>query len=240
MSLASTSPDVEPRLPLELERRVFELAALSNQRAILLLLQVARRTLIWIEPLLYRVVVWQQSYSTEKKGRETSAALRALQSKPAHFVHTAVRHIIIHSGDHTNHPTEDMDALLRRCTGGIAFVAGGAYVSPLLLPILEHIRVRRLSIRLDNLFQGRTVDLHHPLLFSVTHLCSFDTMASLRDKDPFYLQLPLLPALTHLCVNVSFPHDALSAILANCKSLRVMVRTRLASGLPTNPQVIRL
>jgi hypothetical protein len=40
---------LEPRLPPELEMRIFELAAeaLSHPRRILPLLQVARRTLIW-------------------------------------------------------------------------------------------------------------------------------------------------------------------------------------------------
>ncbi|KAJ7289561.1 hypothetical protein C8J57DRAFT_1213895 [Mycena rebaudengoi] len=214
MSLASTSSDIEPRLPPELERRIFELAALSHKHVIPPLLQVARRTLIWIDPLLYRVIVWDDLHDTEEKARESFAALRALRSKTAHFVHTAVQHVIIYFHGGSDHSTVDMDELLQRCTGGISFVCAGAYVTPRLLPILERIQVRRLSIHLQGLFEGHTVDLHHPLFSSVTHLYPFDSVGSPNDKDPFYLQLSLLPALTHLHVNVDFPYDAFSAVLA--------------------------
>jgi hypothetical protein len=181
--------------------------------------------------LLYRVVVWDHVHHTEKQARKAYAALQALHSKPAHFVHTAVRHVIIHSGDRTNHPTHDMDELLLRCTGGIDFVAAGAYVTPRLLPILEQIQVQRLSIHLKNLFPERIMDLHHPLFSSVTHLHSFD----LSIQEPFHLQLSQLPALTHLRVHTYFPYTVLSAILAECRSLRVVVTVsdlRAASNSP--------
>ncbi|KAJ7234800.1 hypothetical protein C8J57DRAFT_1531299 [Mycena rebaudengoi] len=217
---ANTSPDLEPRLPPDLERRIFELAAHSHRHVIFPLLQVARRTFIWLEPLLYRVVVWDETHPTEEQVRKAYAPLKALHSKPPHFVRTAVRHVIIHSRSHTNHPNMDMDGLLLRCTGGISFVAGGAYVTPRLLPILEQIQVQRLSIHLKTLFQGRIVDLQHPLFSSVTHLYLFDSSSV---QQPFYLQLSLLTALTHLRVPEHVPYDALSANLAECRSLRVVV-----------------
>jgi hypothetical protein len=193
--------------------------------------------------LLYRVIIWDDLRHTEEEARETSAALRALRSKTAHFVHIAVQHVIIYFHGGSDHSTVDMDELLQRCTGGISFVCAGAYVTPRLLPILERIQVRRLSIHLQGLFEGHTVDLHHPLFSSVTHLYPFDSVGSPNDKDPFYLQLSLLPALTHLHVNVDFPYDAFSAVLAACRSLRVLAtvwhpsRRGAAHKLADNPPV---
>ncbi|KAJ7289555.1 hypothetical protein C8J57DRAFT_1278025 [Mycena rebaudengoi] len=167
---------LEPLLPPELERRIFDLAAavLSHPHLILPLLQVARRTLIWIEPFLYKVVAWDDVGYTPKKTSAASAALQALRSKPAHFVHTAVRH------------------------------------------------VQRLSLPLQNLFEGRVVDLVHPMFSSVTHLYPFDDMTP-SPEHPFYLQLPVLPKLTHLHLGAKFPPAASSVILANCRSLCVAV-----------------
>jgi hypothetical protein len=63
------------------------------------------------------------------------------------------------------------------------------------------------------------MDLHHPLFSSVTHLRLFD----LGIQEPVYLQLSQLPALTHLRVSAHFPYAVLSAILAECRNLRVVV-----------------
>ncbi|KAJ7289563.1 hypothetical protein C8J57DRAFT_1278035 [Mycena rebaudengoi] len=214
---------LEPRLPPELEMRIFELAAeaLSHPRRILPLLQVARRTLIWIEPLLYRVVSWDVAYA-QKQTSAASAALRALRSKPAHFVHTAVRHVIIYAVDNSGLSTQDMDEVLGRCTGGISFVSSSRYVTPRLLPIFARIQVQRLSISLQHLFEGSAVDLAHPMFSSVTHLFPFGDMTP-SPEHPFYLQLPVLPKLTHLCLGSGFPPAASPVILANCRSLCVAV-----------------
>jgi hypothetical protein len=55
-SLTSTTMSSrEPHFPPELERRIFELSALSHQRVMFSLLQVARRTLIWSVLVLARI-----------------------------------------------------------------------------------------------------------------------------------------------------------------------------------------
>ncbi|KAJ6518246.1 hypothetical protein C8R47DRAFT_9392 [Mycena vitilis] len=46
-----------PRLPLELERHIFELAALSRPVSIPTMMRVAWRVKTWIEPLLYRTLL---------------------------------------------------------------------------------------------------------------------------------------------------------------------------------------
>ncbi|KAJ7289569.1 hypothetical protein C8J57DRAFT_1628588 [Mycena rebaudengoi] len=158
------------------------------------------------------VVAWDGAHYAQNKTREASAALRALRSKPAHFVHAAVRHVIIYANNHSDFPTQDIDELLGRCTGGIAFVSAGGYVTPRLLPIFERIQVQRLSISLGDLFEGSAVDLAHPMFSSVTHLYPFDYISPSLE-NPFYLQLPVLPKLTHLRLGVEVPLAAYSAIL---------------------------
>ncbi|KAF7333276.1 hypothetical protein MSAN_02422100 [Mycena sanguinolenta] len=48
----------DPKLPPELEYRIFEIAALARPTGIPRLMLVARRVKYWIEPLLYRVVLF--------------------------------------------------------------------------------------------------------------------------------------------------------------------------------------
>ncbi|KAJ7847805.1 hypothetical protein B0H14DRAFT_3453508 [Mycena olivaceomarginata] len=45
-------------LPVELERKIFEIAAQSNSMFIPTLLLVAHRVKTWLEPMLYSVVVF--------------------------------------------------------------------------------------------------------------------------------------------------------------------------------------
>ncbi|KAJ7624499.1 hypothetical protein FB45DRAFT_1086256 [Roridomyces roridus] len=47
----------DPRLPLDLERTVFEISALSHPRKIPNLMLVSHRVKSWVEPMMYRVVV---------------------------------------------------------------------------------------------------------------------------------------------------------------------------------------
>ncbi|KAJ6505111.1 hypothetical protein C8R45DRAFT_544408 [Mycena sanguinolenta] len=53
--------DHEPTLPPELERRIFEIAALACPVRIPTLMLVARRVKFLVEPLLYRVVFLKDS-----------------------------------------------------------------------------------------------------------------------------------------------------------------------------------
>ncbi|KAJ7131271.1 hypothetical protein C8R44DRAFT_850069, partial [Mycena epipterygia] len=77
--------------PPEREREIFEIAALLYPGAIPILLRVARRVLVWIEPLLYRVVYvnGHPPYSDM-----AHALLRATTTKAPDFFHV-VRHLFV-------------------------------------------------------------------------------------------------------------------------------------------------
>ncbi|KAJ7059717.1 hypothetical protein C8F01DRAFT_1370585 [Mycena amicta] len=64
----------DPRLPPELEREIFEIAALADPKTIPILVQVAHRVLDWTEPLLYRTL-------RVKYSKRLDAFLVALRTK---------------------------------------------------------------------------------------------------------------------------------------------------------------
>ncbi|KAJ7917706.1 hypothetical protein B0H13DRAFT_1994305 [Mycena leptocephala] len=151
----------EPFLPVELEREIFETTTLMHLSAIPALLRVARRVLVWIEPLLYRVVRMRH-HDTEM----VRALFRAMKSKPPEFFHNAVHHLIITAnvpwpGEH--------GSLLELCTGVISLACSSSFPDPNLLSVVAQMRIRRLSVALTRLFGG-SICAQISILPSLTHL----------------------------------------------------------------------
>ncbi|KAF8648898.1 hypothetical protein AX16_006152 [Volvariella volvacea WC 439] len=91
----STSPtscreqdQLVPRLPLELEREIFELTARAHRETAVRLTLVAHRVQIWVERVIYHVV----SLSDRRK---CSAFLRTLDARPPDFFQSHVRAICL-------------------------------------------------------------------------------------------------------------------------------------------------
>ncbi|KAF8201937.1 hypothetical protein K438DRAFT_1965389 [Mycena galopus ATCC 62051] len=78
-----------PKLPLELERKVFELAAHLHPSSIPALLRVAHRILVWIEPLLCKILVLTTL-------ARNYGVLERLEHKPASL--RAVSHVLLYAG----------------------------------------------------------------------------------------------------------------------------------------------
>ncbi|KAJ7059732.1 hypothetical protein C8F01DRAFT_1145482, partial [Mycena amicta] len=68
-----------PRLPRELEREIFELAAEIHPSTVAVLLRVAHRVQEWTEPFLYRTIRVRTSQSFE-------AFQRILRTKSPRFL----------------------------------------------------------------------------------------------------------------------------------------------------------
>ncbi|KAJ7679467.1 hypothetical protein DFH06DRAFT_1465537 [Mycena polygramma] len=207
-----------PRLPPELERQIFEFAALAHRKMIPTFLRVARRIQIWIEPLLYRVL-WIDTHRDARATKTEPEAVRAaMESKPAVFFSDSVRHLFL---DNTaDFSILEAKKLLQLCTNLVSFAVVGKLSQPSLLPILADMRVERLSASLNDLFGSpHAVDLRHPLFLSPTHL---DTFANFAGKH-LYIQLAALPALTHLCLNERIDWDIIRGILSECASLMFLV-----------------
>ncbi|KAF8186066.1 hypothetical protein K438DRAFT_1835993 [Mycena galopus ATCC 62051] len=215
----------EPRFPAELEREIFERMALKHPRGIPTLLRVARRVLIWIEPLLYRTVLLLDGTDY----RPTRRLLKAMQSKPPEFFR-AVRHLALWYSPQVC-SLDEMTQLLRLCTE-VVDLSWGNLADPTLLPILADMHLRRLSLSLGDVFgPGDSRDLTHPLFASVTHLDICDPIHKL-DAEVF-AQIPAMPALTHLALPFDVPMETALALLEQCPRLQLLLLLwpRLCYGL---------
>ncbi|KAJ7285320.1 hypothetical protein C8J57DRAFT_1709549 [Mycena rebaudengoi] len=207
------------RLPLELERKIFELAAFLHPKAIPDLLLVAHRVLTWIEPILYNVLRIDRNYTARP-------IFDAIQSKPTRC--DAVGHVLLFDTSSSEDWTfEDLVMFLDLCPGiHNLSLMGNPTGAHLLIP-LENMGLRRLGIYIDDLF---TVDPHivveaqtdfkNPLFETVTHLNIFDEV--LKDKE-WLKQLPVLPALTHLALNGRPSFSTIRHILSESPQLCVLL-----------------
>ncbi|KAJ7064217.1 hypothetical protein C8F01DRAFT_1130612 [Mycena amicta] len=192
------------RLPPELEREIFEIAALSNPKYICALLCVARRVLEWIEPFLYRSIRFEDDNHIA-----LSALTRVMQSKPPPFFAAAVRHIVVTRAinfDDVARP-ETLALYLERMPD-IQRLAACLEDG---LPYSTYPSVESLAVFL-------------PRFAGVTHFELFDdTSARLHDLSerivPF---ICALPALTHLAVNDIMEHPLLEILLTGCEKLQIL------------------
>ncbi|KAJ7466432.1 hypothetical protein FB451DRAFT_1260865 [Mycena latifolia] len=215
--MASTGLEAA-HLPLELERHVFELAAHAYPAIIPNLLRVTHRVLAWIEPLLYRVFCLTPATRIQE-------ILAALKAKPAPFLASKVRHVLVYSTA-SSPATEAVESLLASCPGiiDLSVMVG---VGPRLLPLLGQMRIQRLGIELTDLFtdwahappEASPINFGHPLFASVTHLDVFDTLYDVEQLQG----IATLPVLTHLALNTSVDTTFLEQILEACMSLQVLI-----------------
>ncbi|KAF7311867.1 Zn(2)-C6 fungal-type domain-containing protein [Mycena indigotica] len=192
----------EPCFPLELEREIFETAAIFYPEMIPSLLCVARRAHYWIEPLLYREIHLTDS------GRG-NAAWTSLLSKSEEFAARSVRHLVLdHSLDVTSQETIQG---LQKCTM-VTHLALFPSLPPIhdLLPIFSAMPLHRLAGHLHDLFDlnSDTISLQLRPFQSLTHLDIFDDLDSI--KLSILDAILALPSLRHLSVQCS--HDLQSTM----------------------------
>ncbi|KAJ7447391.1 hypothetical protein FB451DRAFT_1536016 [Mycena latifolia] len=202
------------RLPAELERQIFELAALTYGGHTNLLL-VAHRVKIWMEFLLYRVLLIYRP--GDESSRPPMARYRDLiHTKSPVFVHDHVRHLFFVGIQ----PAEELAKILSVC-GATVNVALSIFTGPTagILPLLGVLPLERFSAYLASLFTDPTgPDFTHPLFSKLTHL---------DIRDPYLQGRPdftRIPNLTHLSLRRTTVSTTVSAAaLAHCTSLQVLV-----------------
>ncbi|KAJ7685811.1 hypothetical protein DFH06DRAFT_1159414, partial [Mycena polygramma] len=163
-----------------------------------------------IEPLLYRAI----RLSTRNR-TSLNSLLKAIESKPAHFLHTSVRHLCLDRILET-----DATRILGVCTGVVDLALNSHLAGPDKLPLLAKMRPQKLSTYLYQLFGG-AIDLAHPAFASVTHLDVIDINGLAHAQ--ILAQIPTLPALTHLAFNSEVAEDAAHALLDTCHSLQLLL-----------------
>ncbi|KAJ7154284.1 hypothetical protein C8R46DRAFT_448694, partial [Mycena filopes] len=204
---------IDPFLPLELEREIFETAALSSPNTILTLLRVSRRVFIWIEPLLYRAL--------RVDSPVTAAAIeRAMQTKPPELFSDNVRYLYLSKQSDWSFQTACV--LVQLCPNLVSLFFDSGWPKPSLLPILDEIsRLRMWHGSLRRLFGDDPVDLGRPFFRTITHM-DISYAPRLTDVVP---SIVALPALTHLAVYVLFGEywDAVSQILEESPRLHLLL-----------------
>ncbi|KAJ6535536.1 hypothetical protein B0H19DRAFT_1183705 [Mycena capillaripes] len=188
----------EPILPLELERAIFEIAALARPTSIPNLMLIAWRVNHWVEPLLYRVVLLCSTLRGVVLGFPVFTAeilLRVIANKPTDFLGRSVKHLFV---DYAASPSE-LAEILAACTGVTNLF--GQFVTNPHMQALDALRcVQRLTIDHRALFRANIVDLATSLFRTVTHLELLD-LTDMEDGPGICARLALLPHLTHLAIN---------------------------------------
>ncbi|KAJ7788655.1 hypothetical protein B0H14DRAFT_3162483 [Mycena olivaceomarginata] len=110
----------------------------------------------------------------------------------------AIRHLS--TGEDTC-SMKDAKQLLQLCTGIIDIMVDYDFTSPKFLPFIAEMRVERLAMDLEELFEFCSINLAHPLFHSVTHLDIFGFAAIAE----VLLDVRLLPGLTHLALDRYIP-----------------------------------
>ncbi|KAJ7059537.1 hypothetical protein C8F01DRAFT_1370446 [Mycena amicta] len=202
----------DPRLPPELERKIFEITARVHPEMRHRLLFVARRVLIWIEPTLYRTLVFTPHHR-----------LSQLPAKSSEFFAKTTRRLTVGTT-----ASDDAARVLELCTGVTHLALGGHVDVPDLLyaPFRALQQIRRLAFYPSNVLLAAG-DATLPVFSSLTHLQLFD-----YNDDILGSFCAALPALTHLAVtgDLSDPWPRADIVLADCKKLTLLVL------LSSNPQ----
>lgn len=183
-------PETEPKLPPELERSIFEIAARSRPVTIPTLMLVAQRIYAWyfqalnidmaahdalyrVEPLLYRVICVSDNPPIDGFPHFTMDILaNAFKEKPASFFKDAVHHVFVGFTGEFFHPSffSQIRSFLGACTGITTLYIADIYMAPTsLLRYLSPMPLRHLTVKPSALFEGRLY-FRDPAFRVVTHL----------------------------------------------------------------------
>ncbi|KAJ7715899.1 hypothetical protein B0H16DRAFT_1558574 [Mycena metata] len=197
----STTP---PRLPLDLERTIFELAAGYFPGSIPILLLVAWRVNKWVEPVLYRLVI--VSSRTVRLSDYPVFSHEAISRKinNLEFLRTSVRHLFVEA--------HSVQAPIQQIVAACDRLKTLAYTPHDSFPDLLRDKqcLQRLTISITA-FLGcfPPENESDPQLHSLTHLELLDTHWDDAEEPPdLSTHLALIPNLTHLALNGM--HDSAS------------------------------
>ncbi|KAJ7766015.1 hypothetical protein B0H16DRAFT_1522792 [Mycena metata] len=214
--------NAEPYFPPELEREIFELAAVWYPRAIPALLRVCHRVHYWIEPLLYTVLPLDSHRSIRAvHGRLTAKPF--LRIPPIEHILVDLRLLELTEWRSLNQilsPESKLDIVIK---GGILDSALDykSFLTPL-RQMPQHVTfefARDLEIY---------IFLREPVFSTVTHLTLLytDQYTSVI-WGHYWSSVAHLPALTHLCLTANASRVILPRLLDECPRLKAVVTTWL-------------
>ncbi|KAJ6570224.1 hypothetical protein DFH09DRAFT_1313423 [Mycena vulgaris] len=230
-----------PPVPAELELEIFETTAFVHPQLIPALILVARRFHQLLEPFLYRrlhfthpgVVTFHNDQVVSGRLRRLDymddPLTRFLASRPPAFFASHVRHLRlepIFPGGGRELVWETLPVFT-----GITDLQLPFFVPPDLLPMLEPLRLERLSLRGLGLFAPTTqIPFGRPFFQHLTRL-------HIMDRAHEWFQWSALTQIPHLS-QLSFDHVTsivCQAALQECKSLRILVVLLTMDTPPIHP-----
>ncbi|KAJ7168471.1 hypothetical protein C8R46DRAFT_1091739 [Mycena filopes] len=207
-------------LPPELEREIFEFAALSRPVTIPKLMLVAWHVKEWVEPLLYRTIAFEDPIDGYP-AFTVDILLSAIRSKPAAFFHDAVRNLNL---NHTDVSIEDAVRIVSLCSRLENAVAYGS----VLLAGNPHLPLKRATTILRQILDPSDsgtplsqAHFAHPLLSNLTHLEVWDFLRGSQADD--WTGLATLPRLTHLAFNAFIKFPVFKHILEKSSTLEILL-----------------
>ncbi|KAJ7840186.1 hypothetical protein B0H14DRAFT_3458272 [Mycena olivaceomarginata] len=245
LSFLTPSYTSDARLPPELERVIFETAALANVPSIPTLMLVASRVKCWVEPLLYRVVGFPDAYVWENCGFPIftlDILLEVIATKPPEFLENAIKHVYFD----IPLPLSPTPSIYRAFSGVINVFDRHNFFS---LATGEDVvgrfsHLQRLAMYLDAFISSTSTRGTPSILAGITHLELTHTFNNYSMENlPAYLSL--LPHLTHIDL-MSIENDPLmrTAFCENthlqCIVFLVAVYTPEGDPLPDDDRVVCL
>ncbi|KAJ7256065.1 hypothetical protein C8J57DRAFT_1651502 [Mycena rebaudengoi] len=212
--MASTRPPMDspilPAFPPELEREIFEIAAIEIPQS--MPPTHPCRTTRLIEPLLYRTLI--VTFNTKL---DPDALCLAIEQHPAKFAK--------YLWNFLEWENQWDKAWVSLCSG--IHNLTWFYADSAMVPALEAMQLRRLSVVLFDLVDRSSVDPDRPLFRTLTHLDMWDSDAEFLTELPF----AQFPALTHLSINNLHAENSpfIASTLRDCTRLYVLV------NMQTNP-----
>ncbi|KAJ7182895.1 hypothetical protein C8R43DRAFT_1229140 [Mycena crocata] len=187
-------------LPAELEREIFRLAAKICPQTAPTLLRVARRVLVWVEPLLYETLILDCSVDDS-----LHPSLRLiLKTKPPDFFRQHVRNLFLGGVFGELDIVRSLCSVLNNVVN-LALVGDSS-----LLPLFKSVKLEHLGV-----YTYPPLDFTLPVLSTITHLDTFG-------GDIPITTLASLSTLTHLRVFLR-RNSFMQEILSHCKNLHVVV-----------------
>ncbi|KAJ7651317.1 hypothetical protein FB45DRAFT_1051070 [Roridomyces roridus] len=209
--------DMDPRIPLDLERAIFELVALSHPVHIPNLLLVASRIKTWLQPLLYRTVVVNCDPPRVDGLRSYRPELFFQIAELHRPFLDSVRNLMLADAN-----DEEMARILSACSHVQNLYIGWPLdrsPSDASLGALNALPLRHLYCDTRYvLYQDGPFS--QPSLANISHLELFDEVPEVEH----WSKLVELPRLTHLCTGDYDAHFSAFA-LEKCEFLHVLVVT---------------
>ncbi|KJA18317.1 hypothetical protein HYPSUDRAFT_205437 [Hypholoma sublateritium FD-334 SS-4] len=210
-----------PRLPVELERQIVELAAMGSLKSAASLMLVSQRMRKWIEPILYsvfRLDGWGKPYPPCYATVKARSGLNTTDNSPLEQYGQYILHLYIRGRS-----ARTVTKILRNCPHVenlmIWMVVG---VDTMLVEVLEARPLKKLSIHaVDFLLLYDDQPPTRPLALSVTHL----DLMEVHDfgEGVNWQTVVTLPNLTHLRLIGTPPVALVQLFLSECRKLERLV-----------------